>query len=85
MEALEADKADIEGTRGELANVEEARADAERRAAETLAERDRLGRDLEGARSQLLAATERMERMGSEIERLRKLEPIAEEAVRLRR
>jgi CheY-like chemotaxis protein len=83
--ALEADRADIEGTRGELANVEGARAAAERRAAETQAERDRLGRDLEGARSELLAAQERTERLQGDIDRLRKLEPIAEEAVRLRR
>jgi len=83
--ALESDRANIEGTRGKLTDVEEARADAERRAAATLAERDRLGRDLEGARSELLAAKERLDRFQSEMERLRKLEPIAEEAVRLRR
>ncbi|HUL60601.1 MAG TPA: hypothetical protein VLU43_15075 [Anaeromyxobacteraceae bacterium] len=83
--ALEQGKASVEGTRGELARVESGRADAERRAAQTAAERDQLGRELEQAHRQGEADRDRIARLESEVVRLARLEPVAEEAVRLRK
>ncbi len=81
-----------EGTLGELAQVEAARADAARRAAQLQADRDQLGREVEGARRETEAAREetrlereRTEQLSAEVARLGLLEPVAEEASRLRK
>ncbi len=83
--ALERGRASFEGTRGELARIEGARADAERRAAQTAAERDQLARELVQMRRQGEAAVDRLARVEAEIQRLKKLEPLAEEGLRLRK
>lgn len=90
--ALDEGRASVEGTRGELARVDTARAEAERRAAQVRAERDQLAREVEGARRESEAAREETraerERVGQltrEVARLAKLEPVAEEAPRLRK
>jgi chromosome segregation ATPase len=90
--ALDEGRVSVEGTRGELARVETARGDAEKRSAQLKAERDQLGREVEGARRDTEAAREetqaereRTRKLQAEIARLAKLEPVAEEASRLRR
>src|SRR6266545_6849057 len=55
---LDEGRASVEGTRGELTRVEAARAEAERRAAQLRAERDQLGRAVEGTRRETEAARE---------------------------
>jgi DNA-binding response OmpR family regulator/chromosome segregation ATPase len=90
--ALEQGRASAEGTRGELARVEAARAQAERRAAQLAAEKDQLGREVltarketEGVGGQLRAAQEHGAQLTAEVQRLSKFEPFAEEAMRLRK
>ncbi len=90
--ALDEGRASVEGTRGELSRVDTARGDAERRAARIQAERDQLGREIEGARRETEAARaetraerDRTQQLQAEVARLAKLEPVAEEAARLRR
>ncbi len=90
--ALDEGRATAEGTRGELSRVETARGDAERRAAQVQAERDQLVREVDGARREADAARDetraerdRTQQLQGEVARLAKLEPVAEEAARLRR
>jgi CheY-like chemotaxis protein len=83
--AIDATRASAEGAKGEVARTEGARAEAERRAAKAGAERDALARDLETALRDAAATRERTGRLEVEIIRLKKLEPVAEEAARLRR
>ncbi len=90
--ALDEGRASFEGTRGELARIEAARAESERRAAHATAQRDQLAREVEVARREIGASREkadaerdRIAKLSSEIQRLAKLEPIAEEAARLRK
>jgi CheY-like chemotaxis protein len=87
--SLDEGRATAEGT---LQRVDAARADAERRAAQAAAERDQLGRKVEGAqraaeaaRAAAQAERERGARLESEVARLARLEPVAEEAARLRK
>lgn len=90
--ALDEGRASAEGTRGELSRVEAARAEAERRAAQLAAEKDQLGKEILAARretenvgGQLRAEQDRGEQLTAEVARLSKLEPVAEEAARLRK
>jgi len=90
--ALDEGRATAEGTRGELSRIEGARADAERRAAQTGAERDQLTREVEAARreaealrAELGGEHDRVEQLSAEIARLSLLEPVAEEASRLKK
>ncbi len=83
--ALDEGRASVAGTKGELARIEAARADAERRAAQAASERDQLAKAVEAARRQGDADRERTKRLEVEIGRLAKLEPVAEEAARLRK
>jgi DNA-binding response OmpR family regulator/chromosome segregation ATPase len=90
--ALDEGRATAEGTRGELARVEAARAEIDRRLAQLAAEKDQLGREVLAARRetenvgvQLRAEHDRNDQLGAEVERLKKLEPVAEEAARLRK
>jgi CheY-like chemotaxis protein len=90
--ALEEGRATAEGTRGELARIEEARSGADRRAAQLQSERDQLLRELDAARREMesvrdetAAELERNVRLQTEVARLAKLEPVAEEAARLRK
>ncbi len=90
--ALDEGRASVEGTRGELARIDAARAEAERRAAQIRAERDQLAREVEGARRETEAVREgtrtereRIAQLTREVARLAKLEPVAEEAARLRK
>ncbi len=84
-QALDDGRATAEGTRGELARVESGRAEAERRAAEAMAARDQLMREMEATRRAGEADRERLKRLDGEVQRLAKLEPVAEEAARLRK
>jgi DNA-binding response OmpR family regulator len=90
--ALEEGRATEEGTRGELEQVDAARAEAERRAAQAGAARDQLSREVESARreteearEETRAEHERVARLETEVARLARLEPVAEEAGRLKR
>ena len=83
--ALEEGRASVEGTRGELARVEGIRAEADRRAAEATAGRDQLSRELEAARQSVIAEREKVKGLEADVQRLSRLEPLAEEATRLRR
>jgi CheY-like chemotaxis protein len=83
--AIEEGRASVEGTRGELSRVEAGRAEAERRAAEAVAGRDQLARELDAARRAVEADRERTRRLEAEVQRLGRLEPVAEEAARLRK
>ncbi len=83
--AIEEGRASVEGTRGELSRVEAGRAEAERRAAEAVAGRDQVARELDAARRAVEADRERTRRLEAEVQRLGRLEPVAEEAARLRK
>lgn len=90
--ALEEGRASAEGTLGELARVDAARAEADRRAAELQADREQLAREVEtarreheAARDQIEAERRRTRTLEAEVARLAKLEPVAEEALRLRK
>ena len=83
--ALDEGRASVEGTRGELARVETGRAEAERRAAEAVASRDQIAREGEAARKGWEGERERVKRLEAEVQRLGKLEAVADEATRLRR
>ena len=90
--ALDEGRATAEGARGEVARIEDARGATERRAAQVQAERDQLLREVESARRETEAANdatatelERAVRLQTEVARLAKLEPVAEEAARLRK
>ena len=83
--ALDEGRASVAGTKGELSRIEAARADAERRAAQAASERDQLAKGVEAARREGDAGRERAKRLEAELARLAKLEPVAEEAGRLRR
>jgi CheY-like chemotaxis protein len=90
--ALDEGRASAEGTRGELARIDALRAEVERRAAQLQSERDQLGREADQARRETAAAREetraereRTAQLTGEVQRLAKLEPIAEEAARLRK
>jgi DNA-binding response OmpR family regulator/chromosome segregation ATPase len=90
--ALDEGRASAEGARGEVARLDEARGGAERRAAQLQADRDQLSKELDAARREVEAANdatavelERAVRLQTEVARLAKLEPVAEEAARLRK
>jgi chromosome segregation ATPase len=90
--ALNEGRATAEGNRGELGRIEGLRADAERRAAMASAERDQLSREVDSARRDAEAAREeqradraRVQKLEGEVARLGRLEPVAEEAARLRK
>ncbi len=83
--ALEAGKATAHGVRGELARAEAGRAEAAHRAAEAQAEAKRLAAELEAMRTREAESRERMARLELEVARLAPLEPVAGEAVRLRK
>ncbi len=90
--ALDEGRANVEGTRGELARVEGARSEADRRAAQVVSERDQLSREVDTAhretqsvRDALQSAQNRIEQLTAEVGRLSRLEPVAEEASRLRK
>jgi chromosome segregation ATPase len=84
-QALDDGRASAEGARGELARLESGRAEAERRAAEAMAARDQLVREMEATRRAGEADRDRLKRLEGEVQRLAKLEPVAEEAARLRK
>ena len=90
--ALDEGRAAMEGMRGELSRIDAARADAEKRLAQTTEERDRFAgevvameREVEAARADTDAERGRVQELETEVARLAKLEPIAEEALRLRK
>ncbi len=90
--ALNEGRASVEGTRGELQRIEGLRADAERRAAVATAGRGQLAREVEAARREADGAREegrgdrgRVQKLEAEVSRLARLEPVAEEAARLRK
>ncbi|HEY6005980.1 MAG TPA: response regulator, partial [Anaeromyxobacter sp.] len=89
---LDAGRAHVAGTRGELQKIDAARAEAERRAAQAAAVRDQTARELDSARRELesiretaRAEHERVGRLETEVARLARLEAVAEEAARLKR
>jgi CheY-like chemotaxis protein len=84
-QAIDEGRATAEGARGELARLESGRADAERRAAEAIAARDQLAREGEASRRATEGERDRLKRLEAEVQRLAKLEPVAEEAARLRK
>jgi len=91
-EAIDEGRATAEGTRGELQSAEAARAEADRRAAQSAAERDQIAREVETARRETEASREeiraeraRVARLETEVARLARLEPVAEEAARFRK
>ena len=83
--ALDAGRATAQGVRGELARAEADRAEASHRAAEAEAEGQRLASELEATRTREAESRERVARLELEVARLAPLEPVAAEAVRLRK
>jgi chromosome segregation ATPase/DNA-binding NarL/FixJ family response regulator len=83
--ALEAGRTTAEGVRGALERAEAGWADATHRAAEAEAEGQRLAAELEATRAREAEARDRVARLELEVARLAPLEPVAAEAVRLRK